>query len=208
MSSLLPPRWAEGILRSLLAPKDRETFSGDLLEAYRDSVVPSRGALRADLWYVGQVANFVWRQQLAWAFVISTLFVARTALDWLVPAADFAARAATSTYLTASMFLLAGAVASWRSRTIAGGIVASAAAASLAAAFSVVGVVALLVVIQGDDTMVAIARSGGLAEVFVLPLILILPGSLIGTAGAVAVGLACRGRMSHGEDTHPRLRTH
>lgn len=98
-------------------------------------------SLRADLWYVGQVANFAWRQQLAWAFVISTLFVGRTALDWLVPAADFASRAATSTYLTASVLLFAGAVASWRSRTI-------------------------------------------------------------------AVGLAFRGRMSHGEDTHPRLGTH
>lgn len=207
MSSPLPPRWAEGMLRSLLAPGDRETFSGDLLETYRDSVLPSRGPVRADLWYLGQVAGFAWRQQLAWAFVLSVLFVGRTALDWLAPATDFASRAATSSYLTGGVLLVVGASASWRARTIAAGIVGSAAAAVLAAAFSVAGVLALLFVARGDDTMAAISRSGGLAEAFVLPLALILPGSVIGTAGALLARLARGWRMGPGEDSHARLGT-
>jgi hypothetical protein len=50
-----PPAWAEQMLRLLLKPDDRETMSGDLLEEYRVSIVPSRGRARADVWYVRQV---------------------------------------------------------------------------------------------------------------------------------------------------------
>ena len=31
----LPPRWAESLLRMMLAPKDRDSVSGDLLEEFR-----------------------------------------------------------------------------------------------------------------------------------------------------------------------------
>ena len=42
-SSTRPPEWAEALLRLLLKPEDRESVSGDLLEEYRQSVVPERG---------------------------------------------------------------------------------------------------------------------------------------------------------------------
>jgi len=54
-----PPVWAEVALRVLLAPKDRETVSGDLLEEYREVVVPARGVAGARFWYVRQVLSFV-----------------------------------------------------------------------------------------------------------------------------------------------------
>ena len=54
-----PPAWAESFLRTLLEPRDRDTVTGDLLEEYREVVLPQRGALRAKLWYVRQVASFV-----------------------------------------------------------------------------------------------------------------------------------------------------
>jgi hypothetical protein len=52
-----PPRWAEGFLRLGLAPRDRDTIAGDLLEEYRQVILPARGRLRADLWYVRQVLS-------------------------------------------------------------------------------------------------------------------------------------------------------
>src|SRR5688500_10263372 len=39
-SDARPPRWAEAILRLLLKPEDRESVSGDLLEEYRETIVP------------------------------------------------------------------------------------------------------------------------------------------------------------------------
>jgi hypothetical protein len=47
------------MLRALLASRDRDTVSGDLLEEYREVVLPARGPLLARLWYIRQVASFV-----------------------------------------------------------------------------------------------------------------------------------------------------
>ena len=55
-STTLPPRWAESLLRILLPPEDRDSVSGDLLEEYRESIVPALGG-KADGWYVRQVAG-------------------------------------------------------------------------------------------------------------------------------------------------------
>src|SRR5215467_7782266 len=41
-----PPTWAESLLRLLLTSKDRESVSGDLLEEYRESIVPALGVWR------------------------------------------------------------------------------------------------------------------------------------------------------------------
>ena len=60
-NSVRPPRWAEMLLRFLLPPGTAETESGDLLEAYRDSVYPRLGSWRADLWFVRQVAGYILR---------------------------------------------------------------------------------------------------------------------------------------------------
>jgi hypothetical protein len=54
-----PPRWAETVLERLLAARDRETVAGDLREEYAESIVPQRGWLRADLWYLRQVSSFL-----------------------------------------------------------------------------------------------------------------------------------------------------
>ena len=49
-SMTMPPRWAESLLRMLLSSADRDSVSGDLLEEYRESVVPALGD-RANGWY-------------------------------------------------------------------------------------------------------------------------------------------------------------
>jgi hypothetical protein len=54
-----PPRWAEFLLQLIVRARDRETISGDLLEEYRESVLPAQGRFRARLWYWGQVLSFV-----------------------------------------------------------------------------------------------------------------------------------------------------
>jgi len=54
-----PPSWAEAILRGLLAPRNRETVSGDLLEEYREVVLPACGVVRARVWYLRQVLSFM-----------------------------------------------------------------------------------------------------------------------------------------------------
>ena len=77
-----PPEAAELILRALLPADARECVSGDLLEEYRESRVPSAGELRADLWYWRQVGG-IWLRAYWWlvAPVVLVLEAARLPLE-------------------------------------------------------------------------------------------------------------------------------
>jgi hypothetical protein len=55
----MPPAWAEVLLRALLAQRSRDAIAGDLLEEYRESVLPVVGTFRARIWYVRQVLSFL-----------------------------------------------------------------------------------------------------------------------------------------------------
>src|SRR5690242_17949502 len=54
-----PPAWAEVLLRALLAYRSQDAIAGDLLEEYRESVLPAVGVFRARIWYLRQVMSFV-----------------------------------------------------------------------------------------------------------------------------------------------------
>ena len=188
MNPAMPPRWAEFALRLHLAPRYRQTVSGDLLEEYRERIHPERGQRRADLWYIGQVAGFTWRENRAWACLLGGAFVARTALDWLAPTTDFHARSTVSTMMSAAIFVSAGFVAAWRSGSLRAGALAGIATALIGAVFSTVGAALLLALWHDAPTFAAIEGSGGLAEVFTLPVLLVAPGALLGTLGGLFGG--------------------
>jgi hypothetical protein len=182
-----PPAWAEALLLLSLRRSDREAISGDLLEVYRDAIVPSRGQRRADAWYVRQMATYLLRATWVWALVFSSQFVARTAYDWLVPTHDFHRRAEFSTYFGVATFFLTGLWAAWRSGSLLAGTVLTMVTSQMAALFSVAGATLLIIVLRDPQTQNAIANSpGGLDEVYLLPFMMIIPAIVLGTvAGAV-----------------------
>ena len=55
----MPPKWAEVLLRIFLRSRDRDTVAGDLLEEYRETVLPARGCRRAQWWYLRQVLSLI-----------------------------------------------------------------------------------------------------------------------------------------------------
>ena len=181
--SMTPPRWAEAWLRASLPVRDRETVSGDLLEEYRATIRPSRSQLAADIWYVGQVSVFAWRTEL-WALALTSIFVGRTALDWFVPVNDFAQRAETTTLMTASILLVIGASHTLRTQSISAGVVGTATVVTLTAMLCTMANGVMYALRHDAETLAAIETSGGLLEVFLLPLALILPGTVVGSFGA------------------------
>ncbi|HVT61252.1 MAG TPA: permease prefix domain 2-containing transporter [Thermoanaerobaculia bacterium] len=183
--SATPPGWAEVLLRAVLTPGDFDSVSGDLLEQYRESVHPARGGRRADIWYVTQVLGFVWRNARLWATLLAVAVIARTAMDWLVPPVDFHARANVSTLLGVGILLLAGFWAASRSGSFAAGPVVGVATAAIAAPIEVLGAVTLLAGWHDPMTMAAIRGSGGLEEVLTLPLVMVVPGIVLGTIGGL-----------------------
>ena len=180
-----PPRWAEALLRMFLEPADVDSVPGDLLEQYRDSIHPVRGQREADAWYVMQVLGFVSRSTGVWAVLFGAAFVTRTALDWLAPPVDFHARSTVSTFLGIGILATAGLWTSWRSGSLFAGTLAGVAATAIGAVISVIGAAGLLAIWHDADTMAAIRASGGLGEVFELPVLMILPGAVLGTIGGV-----------------------
>jgi hypothetical protein len=181
-----PPRWAEALLRALLKAADVESVSGDLLEQYRDSIVRTRGKRRADLWYMLQVFTFVSPGVRLFAALFSAQFLGRMALDWFVPPVDFHPRSTVSTVLGVGILLAAGSWASWRSGSFSAGVVAGVLTAALGSITSIVGALLLLAFWHDSQTLAAIRGSGGLQEVFSLPLMMLLPGLLLGTGGGAA----------------------
>jgi hypothetical protein len=187
-----PPRWAEALLRLLLKPEDRESVSGDLLEEYRESIRSSRGETAADVWYLAQVAGFLWRTTWMWVVVFSGAVLARTLYDWLVPTTDFLARSKASTYFGAATLFVVGFWAAWRSRSFIAGPLTAAVTSQLAALLSVIGAAILLAIWHDPATQQAIIGSGGIEEVFVLPFMMIIPAVIVGSVGGAAGSVARR----------------
>jgi hypothetical protein len=190
-ASTRPPEWAEALLRLLLKPEDRESVSGDLLEEYRQTAVPARGK-GADAWYVRQVAGFLWRTTWIWSLLFSALFVSRTAYDWLVPTTQFATRSAVSTWSGVAVLFIAAAWSAWRSRSVVSGLAVAAITSQIAAVMSVAGAAILLAIWHDQATLLAIAGSGGLEEVFVLPFMMIVPAVIVGSVAGAAASLSRR----------------
>jgi hypothetical protein len=188
MNTTMPPQWVDLVLRVILPLQDCQTVSGDLLEEYRERIYPARGKYRADFWYVGQVSGFAWRANRTWAGLLGGAVVTRTALDWLVPTADFNARSTVSTIVSAGIFVFAGFWAARRSSSLRAGTIAGVLTALIAAVISILGAGLLLAIRHNPATLAVIEGSGGLREVFTLPLLLIVPGALLSTLG----GLVCR----------------
>jgi hypothetical protein len=192
----MPPLWADFMLRRLvLARQNRDSISGDLVEEYRAVSVPKRGQRRADRWYVAQVAGYVVRSNLVWAALFAGAFLARQAYDAFVPTTEFYVRSAVTTYTAMALLLGGGFWAAWRSGSMLAGLLAGIAITAIAAVISVVGSGVLLAIWHDPATLDAIQNSGGVEEMFVLPIFAIGLGIILGTVGG-AVGAGAR-RVTH-----------
>lgn len=184
-----PPRWADVLLQLVLPAEDRESVSGDLLEEYRDTIVPMLGPQAAEWWYVRQVWSYVWRVTWPWALVFGGSFLVRAVYDWRVLTTDFWTRSTLTTLVGVMTLISAAFWSSWRSGSVAAGVVIAAFATQIAAVVSVIGTSLMLAIWHDEATLRAIAGSGGLAEEYTLPFSMIVPALVLGTIGG-ALGRA------------------
>ena len=191
----LPPRWAESLLRMLLSPADRDSVSGDLLEEYRESIVPTLGA-KAYAWYVRQVAGYALRKAWLWGALVGAILVARYLVDSLDPVRYTPGvvhpRSAIMSYALMATFAWASAWQTWRTGHLRSGMLVAVATAACGGVLSAAGTVACLAVWHDAETLRAVQGSGGLAEaLWGVPLLLVPIGLITGTIGAMA------GRLAH-----------
>jgi hypothetical protein len=194
-SDARPPRWAEAILRMLLKPYQRETVSGDLLEEYRDTIVPARGRA-ADWWYIRQVTWYLLRASWVWGTLMGTVLVVRYLLDTLVPPADYWMRATVLTWTILGACMLAGFVTAWRTHSMRAGVLAAGTAATIGALVSIIGTAMMLAIWHDPATLDEWRRSGGVDEALIdVPLKMIVLGLVMGSLGA-ALGKAVTTRVT------------
>ena len=185
-SQARPPAWAEATLALLLAPADRESVTGDLLEEYRDSIRGARGRWLADAWYLRQLAGFIVRTWAIWGAVLAASVVGRYTVDWwLSPTDTFYARSVVSTAFAASVFFGVGLWSAWRSQSVRAGALAGITTGAISAVLVNIVSLVLLAIWHDPHTMTVIRASGGLDEAFTLPLLIILPGTMCAAFGAV-----------------------
>ena len=193
-STTLPPRWAESLLRMLLPPEDRDSVSGDLLEEYRESIVPALGG-KADGWYVRQVAGYVLRKTWMWGALVGAILVTRYLFDTLAPVqytpGVIHPRSAIMSYALTGTFALCSAWQAWRSGYLRSGVLVALATAAFGGALSAAGTVACLAIWHDPETLRAVQGSGGLNEaLWGVPLLLVPIGLITGATGAIAGRLA------------------
>jgi hypothetical protein len=191
----LPPAWAESLLRMVLNAHARDTVSGDLLEEYRQSIVPALGR-DADSWYVRQMTRYVLHQTWMWGVLVAAIFVTphvvplRSALMHWVPL-----RAVLNGTLTAALSL-GPAGQAWRSGYLRAGLLQIVVTALLGGVLTTAGTLACLAIWHDPATLVAIQRGGGLDEavwgmsVLLWPLGFLfgVPGALVGRVAAAVYG--------------------
>jgi hypothetical protein len=91
-----------------------------------------------------------------------------------------------STWVGVGIMLVTGSWAAWRCGSVVAGTLAGVATAVVGAVVSIVGAAALLAIWHDPQTLAAIRGSGGLGEVFTLPVMMVIPGFLLGTLGGIA----------------------
>jgi hypothetical protein len=122
-----PPVVAEMLLRAMLPPASVEAVTGDLLEEYRDRRAPAVGGVRADFWYVRQVAD-VFMHAYRW-FAVPLIF-------WMVShdlfntfrdaaGASYADGPPVMPFVGVAVLLAAAVYGTWRTGRWVGGVVAT-----------------------------------------------------------------------------------
>ena len=126
------------------------------------------------------------RSNLVWAVLFSGAFVARQFYDAFVPTTDFHVRAEITSYTAISLLLAAGYWSAWRSGSMVSGVLSGVVTTTVAAVFSIAGCLLLLAGWHDADTMAMLRNSGGVEEMFVLPIFAIVLGLILGTIGGAA----------------------
>ncbi len=85
-----------------------------------------------------------------------------------------------------ALFLTAGLWVAWRSGSLRSGLLAGFVTSATAALVSIVGSALLLSIWHDPQTFARITNSGGLGEVFELPVLLIVPATFVAAIGAAA----------------------
>ena len=182
-----PPPWAVWLLTTLVPRRHRSILAGDVLDRYRDQILPSIGRARANRWLVTRVAEWAWTECRPACLVVVLSFLIGDGVFSGSPGPGATVRA----WLKAAMplFVLGalGVRTGWRS-----GAGAAAITGFLASSIGTAAILALtavsLAIVQPQLMKIGMSWESLRALTSILR-----DASLAGTAASLAGGLAGAG---------------
>jgi hypothetical protein len=123
-----PPPWAVWLLQALVPRRHRDVLTGDVLDRYRDHILPAQGRARADRWFLAQVADWAWTESRVACLVVVLAFIVGDGIFTDLPQQGATLRAWLKATVPMIALVLLGARVGWRSGTwaaIVTGFVAS-----------------------------------------------------------------------------------
>jgi hypothetical protein len=186
MTAPMPPRWTEALVQMLLKPDDRESVSGDLLEEYRESIVPAQGR-RADRWYVRQALGLLLRASAPWGILAGIALIVRNLFDIYSPVLyreEFVPRSIVLTWTLVAIYLMASSLQACRTRHVRAGVFIAIIASLIAGVVSIAGAGVMLALWHDENTLSLWRHSGGLDEIYAVPVLLVGVATVLGVLGS------------------------
>lgn len=193
-----PPPWAAWLLVTLVPRRHRDVLAGDVLDRYRDQILPAWGRTRANRWFLAQVAEWAWTESRLACLVVVLSFLVGDGLFADLPERGAGARA----WLNATAPLCAigalGVRTGWRSGTWAA-VITGFVASALGTAAILALTAASLAIVQPQLMKIALSWES------LRDLTSILRNAcLVGTAASAAGGFAGAAASLRGRTTSSR----
>jgi hypothetical protein len=112
-----PPPWAVWLLQTLVPRRHRDVLTADVLDRYRDHILPGQGRSRANRWFLARVAEWAWTQSRPAGLVVVLAFVVGDGIYTDLPERDATLRAWLKATGPVAALVLLGARVGWRSGT-------------------------------------------------------------------------------------------
>lgn len=110
-----PPSWAAWLLATLVPRRYRDVLVGDILDRYRDQILPAQGRTHADRWFLARVAGWAWTESRAACLVVALSFLVGDGLYLELPDAGATMRTWLRATVPAATLAALGVRAGWRS---------------------------------------------------------------------------------------------
>ena len=110
-----PPLWAAWLLEALVPRRHRDILAGDVLDRYRDHVLPAQGRARANRWFLARVAEWAWTESRLACLVVVLSFLFGDGLYAELPESGATARAWLNATAPVCALGALGVRAGWRS---------------------------------------------------------------------------------------------
>jgi hypothetical protein len=110
-----PPPWAAWLLETLVPRRHHDILAGDVLDRYRDQILPAQGRTRANRWFLARVAEWAWTESRLACLIVVLSFLFGDGLYPGLPDSGATARAWLNATVPVCALVALGVRAGWRS---------------------------------------------------------------------------------------------